>query len=72
MTHQLQHRGGRGHDLAVGLSWQPLGIAAAVGFGNTMIGAVAFHAEAGDYANAATRGNVMAPIILTPTSVPPP
>ncbi|WP_308297246.1 MULTISPECIES: DoxX family protein [unclassified Streptomyces] len=56
----------------MGLFWQPLGIAAAVGFGITMIGAVAFHAKAGDYANAATRGNVMAPIILTPASVPPP
>ncbi|WP_172638787.1 DoxX family protein [Streptomyces tailanensis] len=50
--------------LAVGLFWQPLGIAAAVGFGITMIGAVAFHAKVGDYANPDTRGNAMAPIVL--------
>jgi hypothetical protein len=51
--------------LVVGLFWQPLGIAAAVGLGITMIGAAGFHAKAGDYANPATRGNAMAPIILT-------
>ncbi|MFF3372605.1 DoxX family protein [Streptomyces sp. NPDC002680] len=51
--------------LVVGLFWQPLGIAAAVGFGITMIGAVGFHAKVGDYADPATRGNAMAPIILT-------
>ncbi|MCX5328884.1 MULTISPECIES: DoxX family protein [unclassified Streptomyces] len=50
--------------LVVGLFWQPLGIAAAVGFGITMIGAVGFHTKAGDYADPATRGNAMAPIIL--------
>jgi hypothetical protein len=50
--------------LIVGLFWQPLGIAAAVGFGITMIGAVGYHAKAGDYADPATRGNAMAPIIL--------
>ncbi len=32
--------------LIVGLFWQPLGIAAAVGFGITMIGAVGYHAKA--------------------------
>jgi hypothetical protein len=51
--------------LVVGLFWQPLGIAAAIGFAVTMIGAVGFHAKAGDYANPATRGSAMAPIILT-------
>ncbi|MEV7891734.1 DoxX family protein [Streptomyces sp. NPDC002817] len=50
--------------LAVGLFWQPLGIAAAIGFGITMIGAVGFHTKAGDYADPATRGNAMAPVIL--------
>jgi uncharacterized membrane protein YphA (DoxX/SURF4 family) len=37
--------------LVVGLFSQPLGIAAAIGFGITVIGAVGFHAKAGDYAN---------------------
>jgi hypothetical protein len=30
---------------------------------------VGFHAKAGDYADPATRGNAMAPIILTAVSV---
>ena len=55
--------------LIIGLFWQPLGIAAAIGFTITMIGAVGFHAKAGDYADPATRGNAMAPIILTALSV---
>lgn len=55
--------------LIVGLFWQPLGIAAAIGFAITMVGAVGFHAKAGDYADPATRGNAMAPIILIPFSV---
>ncbi|WP_406214068.1 DoxX family protein [Streptomyces canus] len=55
--------------LVIGLFWQPLGIAAAIGFTITMIGAVGFHAKAGDYADPATRGNAMAPIILTAVSV---
>jgi hypothetical protein len=50
--------------LVIGLFWQPLGIAAAIGLGITMIGAVGFHAKSGDYADPATRGNAMAPIIL--------
>ncbi|MEU9331507.1 DoxX family protein [Streptomyces canus] len=50
--------------LVVGLFWQPLGIAAAIGFGITMIGAVGFHAKAGDYADPAARGNAMAPVVL--------
>ncbi|MFF4136769.1 DoxX family protein [Streptomyces mirabilis] len=37
--------------LLKGLFWQPVGIAAAVGFGLLLIGAVRFHAKAGDYAN---------------------
>ena len=55
--------------LIIGLFWQPLGIAAAIGFTITMIGAVGFHAKAGDYADPATRGNAMAPVILTAVSV---
>jgi hypothetical protein len=50
--------------LIVGLFWQPLGIAAAMGFAVTMVGAVGFHAKAGDYADPATRGNAMAPFPL--------
>jgi hypothetical protein len=55
--------------LIIGLFWQPLGIAAAIGLTITMIGAVGFHAKAGDYADPATRGNALAPIILTAVSV---
>ncbi len=55
--------------LIVGLFWQPLGIAAAIGFTITMAGAVGFHAKAGDYADPATRGNAMAPFILIPLSI---
>ncbi|MCX4597581.1 DoxX family protein [Streptomyces sp. NBC_01549] len=51
--------------LVVGLFWQPLGIAAAAGFAVLLVGAVRFHAKAGDYASPETRGNAMAPIILT-------
>ncbi|MFE4629190.1 hypothetical protein [Streptomyces mirabilis] len=47
--------------LLIGLFWQPVGIAASVVFGLLLIGAVRFHAKAGDYANAKTRGNAMAP-----------
>ncbi|MDT0344495.1 DoxX family protein [Streptomyces litchfieldiae] len=55
--------------LVVGLFWQPLGIAAAVGFALMMAGAVAFHARAGDYADPAARGNALAPVVLTVLSV---
>ncbi|WP_033328835.1 DoxX family protein [Streptomyces yerevanensis] len=55
--------------LIVGLFWQPLGIAAAMGFAITMVGAVGFHAKAGDYADPATRGNAMAPFPLILLSV---
>ncbi|MEV8563327.1 DoxX family protein [Streptomyces sp. NPDC051917] len=51
--------------LTVGLFWQPLGIAAAIGFALTMIGAVGFHAQCGDYATPDTRKKAMAPIVLT-------
>lgn len=55
--------------LIVGLFWKPLGIAAAIGFAITMVGAVGFHAKAGDYADPATRGNAMAPFPLILLSV---
>ncbi|MBA2945814.1 DoxX family protein [Streptomyces himalayensis] len=55
--------------LIVGLFWQPLGIAAAIGFAITMVGAVGFHAKTGDYADPATRGNAMAPLVLIAVSV---
>ncbi|MFD5752500.1 DoxX family protein [Streptomyces sp. NPDC127033] len=50
--------------LVVGLFWQPLGIAAAIGFAITMAGAIVFHTRAGDYANPETRNSSMAPIML--------
>lgn len=55
--------------LVVGLFWQPLGIAAAVGFAGTMVGAIGFHAKVGDYANPETRGNAMAPFVLVLVAV---
>ncbi|MFE7927655.1 DoxX family protein [Streptomyces sp. NPDC057456] len=51
--------------LIAGLFWQPVGVAAALGFAVLLVGAVGFHAKSGDYANPETRGNAMAPIILT-------
>ncbi|GAA4846054.1 DoxX family protein [Kitasatospora terrestris] len=50
--------------LVVGVFWAPLGIAAAIGFAAIMVGAVAFHAKAGDYADPETRGGAVAPIVL--------
>jgi uncharacterized membrane protein YphA (DoxX/SURF4 family) len=55
--------------LIVGLFWQPLGIAAAVCFAVLLIGAIGFHAKAGDYANAKTRSQAMAPIVLAFVSI---
>jgi len=55
--------------LAIGLFWQPLGIAAAVGFAITMVGAIGFHVRAGDYADPKTRGPAMAPLVLTLISI---
>lgn len=51
--------------LLAGLYWQPVGVAAALGFAAVLIGAVGFHAKSGDYTNPETRGNAMAPAILT-------
>ncbi|GHH01231.1 DoxX family protein [Streptomyces lanatus] len=55
--------------LIIGLFWQPLGIAAAIGFTVTMIGAVVFHLKAGDYADPAARKNALSPVILMALSV---
>ncbi|MGW0874159.1 DoxX family protein [Streptomyces sp. NPDC002740] len=55
--------------LLTGLFLQPVGIAAATGFGLLLVGAVGFHAKAGDYADPKTRGNAMAPVILTAVAV---
>ncbi|MGW2940170.1 DoxX family protein [Streptomyces sp. NPDC001156] len=58
--------------LIVGLFWQPLGIAAAIGFALTMIGAVGFHAQCGDYATPDTRKKAMAPSCSRCSPLPPP
>ncbi|WP_329529326.1 DoxX family protein [Streptomyces sp. NBC_01462] len=55
--------------LIAGLFWQPIGVAAALGFAVLLVGAVGFHAKSGDYANPETRGNAMAPIILTVVAI---
>ncbi|MFD9283969.1 DoxX family protein [Streptomyces mirabilis] len=51
--------------LLAGLFWQPIGVAAALGFAVVLVGAIGFHVKSGDYANPETRGNAMAPAILT-------
>ena len=43
--------------LVVGLFWQPLGIAAAIGFAVVMVGAVGFHAKAGGHIEALSRAS---------------
>jgi hypothetical protein len=50
--------------LVIGIFWQPLGIAAAAGLVVLHIGAVGYHARAGDYADPKARGPAMAPIVL--------
>ncbi|MEV7287077.1 DoxX family protein [Streptomyces sp. NPDC093252] len=55
--------------LVAGLFWQPLGIAAAAGFALVMLGAIGFHARAGDYADPALRGNALAPVALAVLAV---
>ncbi|MEU8836778.1 DoxX family protein [Streptomyces sp900116325] len=52
--------------LIVGLFWQPLGIAAAIGMALMMTGAVGYHIQVGDYANPETRGNALAAVVLIP------
>jgi uncharacterized membrane protein YphA (DoxX/SURF4 family) len=50
--------------LVVGLFWRPLGVAAAVGLTGLLIGAVGFHAKAGDYSDPKLRTQAMVPIVL--------
>lgn len=57
-----------GVGLIVGLFWQPLGIAAAVGMALLMVGAVGYHFRVGDYANPETRGGAMTAVVLIPFS----
>ncbi|WP_405970686.1 DoxX family protein [Streptomyces sp. NBC_00988] len=55
--------------LVAGIFWQPLGIAAALGFAAVMVGAVGFHARSGDYSDPKTRGGAIAPIALTALAI---
>ncbi|MEV8092558.1 DoxX family protein [Streptomyces nigra] len=55
--------------LVVGIWWQPLGIAAAVGMAVLMIGAVSYHAKWGDYADSEARGAATAPVLFTLVAV---
>jgi hypothetical protein len=73
VTHRRQPRAGPLHGsgrsigdrgLIVGLFWRPLGIAALVGFAALLIGAVGFHARAGDYADSKLRTQAITPIAL--------
>ncbi|MFF4692277.1 DoxX family protein [Streptomyces sp. NPDC001307] len=50
--------------LVVGIWWQPLGIAAAVGVAVLLLGAVAYHVKWGDYGDTASRGAAMAPVLF--------
>lgn len=50
--------------LIVGIWWQPLGIAAAIGMVVVLIGAINFHARRGEYGDSATRNAAVAPIVL--------
>jgi hypothetical protein len=50
--------------LVVGIWWQPLGIAAAVGVAVLLLGAVAYHVKWGDYGDPASRGAAMAPVLF--------
>ncbi|MFI0509462.1 DoxX family protein [Streptomyces sp. WSLK1-5] len=48
--------------LVSGIWWQPLGIAAAVGLVVLLLGAIAYHAKWGDYADSSSRNAAMAPV----------
>lgn len=48
--------------LVIGLFWQPLGIAAAVGMTITLVGAVVFHARAGTMSTPRPRGTRWRPL----------
>ncbi|RMI89464.1 hypothetical protein BIU87_31045 [Streptomyces sp. ZS0098] len=55
--------------LVVGIWWQPLGVAAAIGLALLMLGAVRYHVKWGDYADSETRGAATAPVLLTLVAV---
>ncbi|MEV5177809.1 DoxX family protein [Streptomyces flaveolus] len=55
--------------LVVGVWWQPLGIAAAVGMAALFLGAIRYHVKWGDYADSASRGGAMAPVLFLVVAV---
>ncbi|MEW2514542.1 DoxX family protein [Streptomyces sp. NPDC046870] len=55
--------------LVVGIWWQPLGIAAAVGMAVLFLGAITYHVKWGDYGDSASRGGAMAPVLFLVVAV---
>ncbi len=55
--------------LVVGIWWQPLGIAAAVGMAVLFLGAIGYHVKWGDYGDSASRGGAMAPVLFLVVAV---
>ncbi|POX58161.1 hypothetical protein C3492_39470 [Streptomyces sp. Ru62] len=55
--------------LVVGIWWQPLGIAAAVGMAVLLLGAIGYHVKWGDYGDSASRGGAMAPVLFLVVAV---
>ncbi|MGW2031711.1 DoxX family protein [Streptomyces spinosus] len=55
--------------LVVGIWWQPLGIAAAVGMAVLFLGAIRYHVKWGDYGDSASRGGAMAPVLFLVVAV---
>lgn len=50
--------------LVAGIWFAPLGVAAGIGLAVLLLGAVVFHARAGDYRGRRHRGSATAPIVL--------
>lgn len=50
--------------LVIGFWFVPLGIAAGIGLAALLLGAVVFHARAGDYGSRRNRGSAAAPVVL--------
>lgn len=48
--------------LIIGIWYRPLGVAAGIGLVALLLGAIVFHARAGDYRGGRNRGSAMAPI----------
>ncbi|MGZ8177826.1 DoxX family protein [Williamsia sp. SKLECPSW1] len=55
--------------LLIGLAWQPLGIAAAIGLVIVFIGAVVFHARFGDFSDTQTRGAALPSVAVMVLSI---